>query len=83
MKYSLIHISARLFAFLYNLKYSYFAFVNNPMPDILKPGYQEYSDGFFNFSNLDANIVRNSGIPIIISIIMLTLKIVNLLINNS
>ena len=65
--------------FLYNLNYSYFLYANQPLSSFLSTNYQDPFYGNFNLLGVDANILRNVGIPILMSIILLVLKIIQII----
>jgi hypothetical protein len=81
MRFALSNESLQMLSFLTNVKFSYFDFGLNTLSLILPSSYVEQSDGLFNQSSVDANIIRNTEICIIITIVLFVITIVQLIMN--
>lgn len=63
--------------FLYNLRYSYYNFSpNNALSNVVPEYYLEESKGNFQYLSVDANIVRNIGIPLILALLVAILSLI-------
>ena len=63
--------------FLYNLRFSYYNFSpHNALSSIVPHDYLEESKGNFRYLSVDANIIRNIGIPLIMALIIVILSII-------